>query len=287
MSIVVTGATGHLGRLTVESLLRRGVPAADIVATGRRTEQLKDLAERGVQVRTADFADPEALRTAFVGAERVLLVSGLAFGERVEQHRNVIEAAAAAGAGLVAYTSLVKADAATTLLAQDHQATEAILRENGVPFSLLRNGWYHENYLGQLPVVLEHGAVFGSAGEGVVNAASRADYADAAAAVLTGEGHENSVYELAGDEGYTLTELAAVIAAATGREIRYQDLPEADYTAALTAAGLPAPMPAVLADSDRGLRQGELASDSRDLSRLIGRPTTPLADAVAAAVAAL
>jgi NAD(P)H dehydrogenase (quinone) len=284
MSIVVTGATGHLGRLVVEALLARGVPAGEIVAAGRSTDRLADLADRGVQVRRIDFTDPATLAEAFAGADRVLLVSSSEVGQRAAQHRNAIDAARDAGVTLLAYTSIAHADTTTMLLAAEHQATEAYLRESGVPFTLLRNGWYLENYTEQLPVTLEHGAILGSAGDGRVSAATRADYADAAAAVLTGEGHAGKAYELGGDRSFTMPELAAEITRQTGTDVTYRDLPVEEYTKVLVGAGLPEPAAAVFADSDRGVGRGELLVESGDLSGLTGRPTTSLTDALAAAL---
>ncbi|MCO5997693.1 SDR family oxidoreductase [Actinoallomurus rhizosphaericola] len=284
MSIVVTGATGHLGRLAVEALLRRGVPASDVVATGRDTAGIKDLADRGVVVRRADFGDPDSLAAAFAGADKLLLISTTTVDERLGNHRRAIDAALAAGVSLVAYTSMTHADTATTILAATHRATEEYLREREVPSVLLRNSWYLENYTAQLPMVLRYGAVIGAAGEGRVSAASRADFAEAAAAVLTTEGHTGAVYELGGDQAFTLAELAATVSAATGKPIAYTDLPADKLAEALTGAGLPAELAHVLADADLGLGRGELFTDSGDLSRLIGRPTTSLADAVADAL---
>jgi NAD(P)H dehydrogenase (quinone) len=284
MTIVVTGATGQLGRLVVESLLDRGVPAAEIVAAGRSTDKIADLADRGVRVRRIDFTDPATLAEAFAGADRVLLVSSSEVGRRAEQHRNAIDAAREAGVTLLAYTSIAQAETTTMLLAAEHQATETYLRESGVPFTLLRNGWYLENYTAQLPVALEHGAILGSAGEGRVSAATRADYAAAAAAVLTGEGHEGKAYELGGDHSFTLPELAAEITRQTGTEVAYRDLPVEEYTQVLVGAGLPEQAAAVFADSDRGIARGELLVESGDLSRLAGRPTTSLTDGLAAAL---
>jgi NAD(P)H dehydrogenase (quinone) len=285
MSLIVTGATGALGRLTVEHLLKSGVPAGEIVATGREIGRISDLADRGVHIRVADYDDPASLRTAFAGATRLLLVSSSVLGpQRVQQHRNAIEAAREAGAGLVAYTSIVNADASTLRLAEDHQATEALLRESGVPFTLLRNSWYTENYTSRLAGFLEHGAVYGSAGDGRVSTATRADYAGAAAAVLTTGGHENRAYELGGDEAFTLAELAAEITAQSGTNVRYVNLPEHEYASVLAASGLPQLHADTLADADRGVSQGELETRSGDLRRLLGHPTTPLAETIAAAV---
>ncbi|MCP2346332.1 SDR family oxidoreductase [Planotetraspora sp. A-T 1434] len=285
MPIVVTGATGQLGRLTVEALLRRGIPAADIIATGRDIAGIKDLADRGITVRRADFADTDGLAEAFAGADRLLLISAsVPVGERVANHRRVIDAAASAGVSLVAYTSTTHADTATTVIGATHSETEAYLRDRGIPSVLLRNGWYLENYTSQLPQILQNGAVVGAAGEGRISAASRADYAEAAAVVLTAEGHTGAVYELGGDESFTLTELAAAISAAAGKQVTYADLPVADFAQVLDAAGLPAELAEVLADADRGMNRGEMYTDSGDLRRLIGRPPVTLAEALAAAL---
>ncbi|MEV7415611.1 SDR family oxidoreductase [Streptomyces sp. NPDC089919] len=285
MSIVVTGATGRLGRLTVEALLRRGIPAADIIATGRDIAGIKDLADRGITVRRADFADAEGLAEAFAGAERLLLISAsVPVGERVANHRRVIDAAASAGVSLVAYTSTTHADTATTVIGATHGETEAYLRDRGIPSVLLRNGWYLENYTSQLPQILQNGAVVGAVGEGRISAASRADYAEAAAVVLTAEGHTGAVYELGGDESFTMTELAAAISAATGKQVTYADLPVADFAQVLVSAGLPGELAEVLADADRGMSRGEMSTDSGDLHRLIGRPPVTLTEALSAAV---
>ena len=215
--------------------------------------------------------------------DRVLLVSGID-PNRVHQHRNVVEAARGAGVDFLAYTSVVKADTSKLMLAADHKATEDIVRNAGVPFALLRNSWYVENYTGNLAQTLESGVLLGSAGEGKVSAATRADYAEATAAVLGGEGHENRVYELGGDDGFTMTELAAEISKQSGTPVSYRNLPVEEYTKVLVGAGLPEPYAAVLADADRAISESELFTDSGDLSRLIGRPTTPLAKALAAAL---
>jgi NAD(P)H dehydrogenase (quinone) len=282
MSVVVTGATGQLGRLTVEALLRRGVPASDVVATGRDVTGIKDLAERGVVVRRADFTDPDSLAAAFAGTDKLLLISAsIPVDERVANHRRAIDAALAAGVSLVAYTSTLQADTAATIIGATHRATEEYLRERRVPSVLLRNGWYLENYTAQLPGILQNGAVIGAAGQGRVSAASRADYAEAAAVVLTTQSHVGAVYELGGGEAFTLTELAAAISAAAGKPITYTDLSAKELARMLAGAGLPADLADVLADADLGLSRGELFTDSGDLGRLIGRPTTPLADAVA------
>lgn len=284
MSIVVTGATGQLGRHVVEALLERNVPAQEIVATGRSLEKLADFAERGVQVKGMDYADPASVAEALKGASKVLLISGSEVGQRVEQHRTVIEAAKAEGVELLAYTSIANADTTGMKLAAEHQATEAILRESGVPFVLLRNGWYLENYTDQLPGTLAQGAIAGSAGEGRVSAAARADYAHAAAAVLVADGQAGRIYELGGDEPFTMAELAEEISAAAGKHISYQDLPAQEYAVMLAGFGVPEAFADILADSDLGIARGDLLVSTGDLRKLIGRPATSLAEAVRSAV---
>lgn len=281
--IVVTGASGQLGRLVIQSLLKT-VPAAGIVAAVRQPTAVADFAALGVQVRQADYAQPATLDAAFQGATKVLLISSSALGERVAQHGNVIDAARRAGVALLAYTSLLHADTSPLGLAAEHTATEALLRASGVPHVLLRNGWYTENYLASLPAVLQHGAVIGSAGEGRIASAARADYADAAATVLTRDDRAGQVHELAGDTSYTLAEFAAEVGRQTGRTIPYVNLPETDYRGALLGAGLPEPIAQLLADSDVGASKGGLFDDGHRLSALIGRPTATLAAMVEAAL---
>lgn len=280
MTIVITGATGQLGRLVVEALLESGVPADQIVAAGRELGKVADLAGRGVQVRQIDYQDPASLRHAFAGAGKVLLISGSEVGQRIEQHRNAIEAARDAGVGLIAYTSIANADRTDMQLAAEHHATEEALSASGLPYALLRNGWYLENYTDQLSSYLEHGTVLGSAGDGRVSAATRADYARAAAAVLLRDDQSGKVYELGGDVAFTLSELAEEVSAAAGRPVSYRDLPVNEYAELLVGAGLPAGYAAILADSDQGIARGELLVTSGDLRRLLGRPTTTLREAV-------
>jgi NAD(P)H dehydrogenase (quinone) len=284
MSIVVTGATGHLGRLIVEALLDRGVAPAEITATGRSLEKIADLADRGVRVLPATYQDTASLDAAFAGAETLVLVSSNDFDDRAGQHRNAIEAAKRAGVRRIIYTSGPRARTSSLLLMADHRATEEALEASGVPHTVLRNGWYVENYTGQVPTYLEHGMV-GSARDGKVSLAPRSDFAEAAAVVATTDGHDGKVYELGG-EAVTLTELAAVISQATGAPVAYTDVPLDTFTGILTGAGLPAPVAAIFADVDRGLAEGELEVDPTDLATLLGRPATPLAEAVTTAVAA-
>ena len=285
MSIVVTGATGQLGRHVIEALLERSVPAAEIVAAGRSIDKLADFAGQGVTVRPIDYSDAASVAAALKGARRLLLISGSEVGQRVEQHRTVIEAAKAEGVELLAYTSIANADTTGMKLAGEHKATEAILRESGVPFVLLRNGWYLENYTEQLPGTLAQGALAGSAGDGRVSGAARADYAHAAAAVLVAEGQAGKVYELGGDDAFTMAGLAAEISSATGKEITYNNLPAADYADLLASVGVPEAFAEILADSDLGIARGDLMVSTGDLRRLIGRTTTSLAQAVRAAAA--
>lgn len=282
--ILVTGATGKLGRWVVESLLERGVPAKDIVAGARNLDKAKPLAERGVTVRTLDYNRPETIDPAFAGVDRALLISGIE-PNRVAQHRAVIEAAKRAGVKHLVYTSGPRADVSKIRLFADHRETEKILRESGVPFTVLRNGWYVENYTDNVAALLPFGAMPGSAGDGKVSVAPRSDYAEAAAVVLTTDGHENRVYELGGDQSYTLSEIAAEIARVTGKPFVYRDLPESEHVATLVKAGVPEVFAQLLADSDQGLKRGELLITSGDLARLLGRHTTPLAQALEAALA--
>ncbi|GGP89897.1 NAD(P)-dependent oxidoreductase [Streptomyces griseomycini] len=282
MSIAVTGATGKLGRHVVEQLLEK-VPAEQVTAVVRSAEKAADLAARGVRIAVADYNAPESLDGVFAAGDKVLLISGNEFDKgRVRQHEAVIDAAKAAGVALLAYTSAPGSLSAA--LADDHRGTEEVLLGSGLPYTLLRNGWYHENYTENLAPVLEHHAVVAAASEGRVSSASRADYAAAAVAVLTGEGHENTTYELGGDEAWSFAEYAAELSRQTGEEISYRPVTTEALTGLLTGAGLPEPLAAVFAGVDASIEKGELVVDSGDLARLIGRPTTPLAEAVAAAL---
>lgn len=284
MSIVVTGATGALGRLVVDELLER-VPADRVVVVVRDREKAADLAGRGVEVRVADYDDPAALAAAFRAGDRVLLISGNEIGRRVAQHTAVLKAAQAAGVAQLAYTGILGGPEADFDLAAEHTVTEQAILDSGIPYTFLRNGWYHENYTRELPTVLEHGAVVASSGEGRIASAARADYAAAAAAVLTGEGHLNRVYELSGDTAWSLTEYAAELSAQTGKGIAYSEVPAHEHLAILTGAGVPEGFAAIIVDVNAAIARGRLAGTSGDLARLIGRPTTPVSEAIAAALA--
>ncbi|MFF9496746.1 NAD(P)H-binding protein [Streptomyces flaveolus] len=282
MSIVVTGATGHLGRHVVEQLLEK-VPADQVTAVVRDKARAADLAERGVRLAVADYNAPETFDGLFAAGDKVLLISGNEVTkDRPGQHRTVIDAAAAAGVALLAYTSAPSG--LTAALADDHRATEKVLLASGLPWVILGNGWYHENHTENLAQVLEHGAVVQAAREGRISSASRADYAAAAVAVLTGEGHENKRYELGGDESWSFAEYAAEVSRRAGREIAYRAVSVEEYVRALVAAGVPEPMAEILGGVETSTEKGELVVTTGDLSRLIGRPTTPVTDAIEAAL---
>ncbi|WP_318370258.1 SDR family oxidoreductase [Enterobacter sp.] len=279
--IAITGATGQLGHFVIESLLKT-VPASQIVAIVRNPAKADALASLGVVVRQADYTDEAAFTAALAGVEKLLLISSSEVGQRAAQHRNVINAARAAGVKFIAYTSLLHADTSPLGLHAEHVETEKMLADSGIPYALLRNGWYSENYLASAPAALAHGVFIGAAGEGKIASATRADYAAAAARVVSEEGHAGNVYELAGDSAYTLSELAAELAKQSGKNVVYQNLSEADFAAALKGFGLPDGLADMLADSDTGASKGGLFDDSRTLSTLIGRPTTPIAESVKA-----
>ncbi|MEZ2590446.1 SDR family oxidoreductase [Pantoea agglomerans] len=282
--IAVTGATGQLGRFVIDALLKK-VPAGEIIAAVRTPAKAADLAALGVIVRQADYGQPETLEAAFAGVDKLLLISGSEVGQREAQHKAVIEAARAAGVGFIAYTSLLHADTSPLGLGVEHRATEALLKASGIPFALLRNGWYSENYAASIPPALAHHAFIGAAGEGRIASAARQDYAEAAAEVMTREDQAGKVYELAGDDSYTLAQFAAEIAAQSGEKIDYVNLSQSEFAAALKNAGLPEGLAEMLADSDAGAEKGGLFDDSRQLSQLIGRPTTTWQAVIRAALA--
>ncbi|MFL6613976.1 MAG: SDR family oxidoreductase [Pantoea agglomerans] len=282
--IAVTGATGQLGSIVIDALLKK-VPAGEIVAAVRTPAKAADLAALGVIVRQADYGQPETLEAAFAGVDKLLLISGSEVGQREAQHKAVIEAARAAGVGFIAYTSLLHADTSPLGLGVEHRATEALLKASGIPFALLRNGWYSENYAASIPPALAHHAFIGAAGEGRIASAARQDYAEAAAEVMTREDQAGKVYELAGDDSYTLAQFAAEIAAQSGEKVDYVNLSQSEFAAALKNAGLPEGLAEMLADSDAGAEKGGLFDDSRQLSQLIGRPTTTWQAVIRAALA--
>ena len=279
--IAITGATGQLGQLVIKQLLNT-VPANQIVAIVRNPAKAEALSQQGITVRQGDYADESTMTSALKGVEKLLLISSSEVGQRATQHQNVINAAKAAGVKFIAYTSLLHADKSPLGLHVEHVATEKALAESGIPYALLRNGWYTENYLASAPPALEHGVFIGAAGEGKIASATRADYAAAAAKVISGDGHAGNVYELAGDHAWTLSELAAELSKQSGKNVAYQNMSEADFAAALKGVGLPAGLAEMLADSDVGASKGGLFDDSHTLSKLIGRPTTPLSESIKA-----
>lgn len=283
MKTGVTGATGQLGGLVVEKLKEKGL-SSSIVALVRNTEKAAELA---IEAREFDYNNSAKLVDALKGIEKLILISGNELGKRAEQHANVIEAAKKAGVKWVVYTSLLHADTSSLSLAPEHHATEKALQASGLTYTILRNGWYTENYTGSVAGAVVAGAFIGSAGEGKISSAARADFADAAVAVVTSAGHENKVYELAGDESYTLAELAAEISKQTEKAIPYNNLPETEYAKILKSFGLPEMFADAIASWDTGASKGDLFDESHQLSKLIGRPTTPLPETVKAALAAV
>ena len=278
MTIAVTGATGQLGRIVIAKLKAK-LPAAEIVALVRDPAKAADL---GVSARAADYTKTDQLAAALKGVDKLLLISSSEIGQRATQHANVIAAAKQAGVKLIAYTSILHADSSPLGLAAEHRATEAALKASGIAYAILRNGWYGENYTAAIAGAVPNGGIVGSAGDGKISAATREDYAEAAAAVLTGSGHENKIYELAGDDAFTMADLAAEVSKQTGKSIGYNNLPEAAYADILKSVGLPEAFAALLADSDTGTSKGGLFDGSHTLSKLIGRPTTPIAKVVTA-----
>jgi NAD(P)H dehydrogenase (quinone) len=283
MKIGITGATGQLGRLVIEKLTEKGLKE-NVVALARSPQKAADL---GVEVREFNYSQPTKLADALNGIDCLLLISGNEFGQRVNQHANVIEAAKKAGVERIVYTSLLHADTSSWSLAEEHHATEKILKNSGVNYSILRNGWYSENYTGSIAGALAGGAFLGSASTGKISSATRADFAEAAATVLTSDGHTNKTYELAGDDAFTLTDLAAEITRQSGKNIPYKDLPESEYANILKSFGLPEGFASAIAESDVCASRGEFFENNKQLSSLIGRPTTTIAHTVSNALSAI
>lgn len=281
MKIGITGATGHLGRLVVEKLKEK-TASDNLIALVRDTQKAADL---GIESRLFDYNKPETLTDSLKGVNHLLLISGNEIGQRQTQHENVIKAAKSAGVEWIVYTSLLHADTSSLVLANEHLLTEEALKLSGIAFTILRNGWYTENYTASIPAALQNGALIGSAAQGKISSAARVDYAEAAAVVLTSLDQQNKIYELAGDEAYTLTDLAAEVSNQTGKVIPYKNLSESDYAAALIGAGLPGALATAIASFDTGAANGDLYNNEKQLSALIGRPTTPLASVVKEALA--
>jgi NAD(P)H dehydrogenase (quinone) len=282
MTIVVTGATGQLGHLIVEALLRDGVSPSDIVAGGRELGKLDDVAAQGVRVARIDYDDPASMDDALAGADTLMLVSASEPGKRVAQHKVAIEAAVKAGVSRIVYTSAPRATTSPLILAPEHKETEELIAASGIPATILRNGWYTENYVGAAHQAAGSGTLVSSVGEGLVSSASRRDYADAAAVVLTTDGHEGKVYELSGDVAWSQAELAAAIAEVSGKNVEYSPVSTEQHAAILKSAGLDEGTIGFVTALDSNIRDGLIGYTSGDLSKLIGRPTTPLAEGLAA-----
>lgn len=283
--IAITGANGQLGRLVIQSI-QRIAPGERIIAAVRSPARAQDLTSPTVEIREADYDRPETLAKAFTGVDKLLLISSNDLVTREAQHKAAIDAAKAAGVKLIVYTSILHTDTSPLNLTIEHRITEEQIKASGIPYVLLRNGWYTENETAALPAVLANSAFIGSSGDGRISFAARADYAEAATRVLTSEGHAGKTYELAGDEAVSIKDFADGVARIVGKPIAYVNLPQADYASALLGAGLPAPLANMLADSSAKSEDGALFDDSRTLSRLIGRPTTPVRDTLAAALKA-
>ncbi len=280
MKIAVSGSTGQLGRLAVE-LLKERVGANQVIALARTPNKA---AAMGVEVRAFDYGKPEELVSGLEGVDRLLLISSSEIGQRAAQHARVIEAALKTGVKRIVYTSLLHADTSTLSLAGEHLATEELIRKSGIPYTILRNGWYTENYTGSIKGAIAAGAFLGSAGEGKISSATRLDFAEAAAVAVVGNSHVGHTYELAGDDSYTLKDLAAEVSRQTGKELPFHNLPEAEYASILEKVGVPSMYAVAIASWDTCASTGDLFDDSGQLSRLIGRPTTPLSEAVKAAL---
>lgn len=283
MKIAITGATGQLGNLVIEQLLQL-TTAQNIVALVRNVNKAEHFKAQGIELREFDYDRPETLVPALLGIDKLLLISANEIGRRTPQHQAVIDAAKVAGVPYLAYTSLLRADTSPLGLAQEHRETEKLIQDSGITYTFLRNNWYSENYLAGVAHTIEIGTLFGAAQDGRISSASRIDYAEAAAKVLTSTGHENKTYELAGSESFSLSDLATFIGQAVNKDIIYQNLSAEEYTQGLTQAGLPAGLVDVIVDADIQTIQGAMYSDSKDLEQLIGRKTTNIQDAIKAAL---
>lgn len=281
--IAVTGATGHLGKLAVDALLKQGAKPQDIVAVIRNKNKAQDLVSRGITIREADYGNVDALEKALQGVDKLLLISGSEVGQRVAQHTNIVNAAKKAGVKFIAYTSILKADESKMQLAKEHLATEKIIEASGITHAFLRSSWYIENYTEQFGNTLKNGVIGGAAQNGKISAATRADYAEAAAKVILGNTAKDAVYELGGG-AFTLSELADVTSKASGKKIEYKDMPAGDFSKLLASFGLPPAFADILADSDVGIARGDLYTDRDDLKKLLGRNPTSLEEVVKKAV---
>ncbi len=287
MNIAIAGATGQLGQLVIDAWLKRGADPAQLIAIGRSPEKLEPLAGKGLQTRVADYNAEASLVSALEGVDKLLLISGSEVGQRTTQHENVITAAQRVNVKLIAYTSIANALTGNMKLAQEHIATEHLLAGSGIDYVLLRNGWYTENYTDQLLGYLNSGVVLGAAGDGKISAATRADYAEAAAAVLLSDSDQaGKIYELGGDKPFTLSQLAGAVGAAAGQDVTYQEMDPEKLVEIYTDSGVPAIFADILVDTDLRIREGALEVNSGDLAQLIGRAPTSLGKAIKDALAA-
>lgn len=275
MKIAITGANGQLGQLIIEALLKE-TAAQNIIALVRDLNKAESLKHKGIEIRHFDYDAPETLTLALYDINKLLLISANEIGHRLPQHKAVIDAAKKAGIHYIAYTSLLNADSSPLELAQEHRETETLIQESGLTYTLLRNNWYNENYLGNVAHTVEIGILYGAAQDGKISSAARQDYAEAAAKILTSSGHDNKIYELAGSTSFTLSDLAKYISEATHKPVKYQNLSIEDYTKGLTEAGLLSSLIDVIVDADRQTANGAMLSTSKDLETLIGRKTTPI-----------
>lgn len=280
MKIGITGATGHLGQIIVGKLKEK-VPAENIVALVRSPQKA---AEMGIEAREFNYNDPEPMVETLQGIDKLMLISASEIGKRIEQHSHIIEAAKKAGVKEIVYTSLLRADTSTLVLAGEHLETENKIKASGIPYTILRNGWYTENYTGSLNDVIKHGVLMGSSDEGKISSASRTDFAEAAVVVLTTEGHTGKIYELGGDEFFTMSDYAAEISKQSGKTIPYKNLPPEEFAAALQNAGMPEGYAQFYAGTHVSTEKGDLYDDTHQLSKLIGRATTPLSEVIAKAL---
>lgn len=283
MKIAITGATGQLGSIVIEKLLLQ-TEANNIVALVRNPANATHLTAQNIEVREFDYDRPETLVPALSGIDKLLLISANEVGRRTPQHKAVIDAAKVVGVPYLAYTSLLHADTSPLGLAQEHRETEKLIQDSGLRYTFLRNNWYSENYLAGVAHTIEIGTLFGAAQDGHISSASRIDYAEAAARVLTSTVHDNQTYELAGSQSFSLSELATLIGQAASKTINYQNLSAEEYTQGLIQASLPAGLVEVIVDADIQTIQGAMYSDSQDLEQLIGRKTTNIQDAIKAAL---
>lgn len=285
MTLLVTAATGHLGRLVIDALLERGVPASEIAAGVRTPAKADDLAARGVAVVELDYSRPETLAPALEGVTRLLLISGTD-ADRVAGHRAVIGAAAAAGVERLVYTSSPRNDEVEYALGADHRATEQAIAASGMDATILRNNWYTENYLDAVARAADTGEIVAAVGDARVASASRADYAEAAAVALTSEQSIGHTLELGGDVAWDYDELARAAGDVLGRPVTYTRVSVEQLTAGLEAAGLDAGTAAFVAGIDDAIARGALSQTDGTLARVIGRPTTPLVEGLRAGLAA-